>query len=206
MILVSAYYVVKPQRCDSMGFATGYVNQCFLKEGKDMNCIRDAEAKAREILDQYDLLKKIPIDPVNLARLNNIEVRNVDYEDNGFSGAISKKNGVVQIFVKSADSYNRKRFTVAHELGHFFLHMQSVNEYFIVDTMFRTPGVAQEPRETAANAFAAALLMDSVLVKSLWNDLRSVQIMADVFKVSYESMAHRLENLGLFNERTDQCS
>jgi Zn-dependent peptidase ImmA (M78 family) len=65
----------------------------------------------------------------------------------------------------------------------------------IVD-MYRSKS-AITPEEQEANAFAAALLMDRVLVRILWEKVKRLDKMAEIFNVSYESMGYRLTNLGL---------
>jgi Zn-dependent peptidase ImmA (M78 family) len=155
-----------------------------------------SEIKAREILEQYGLHQSIPFDPIKVAQLNGIEVKNAVFKDNEILGIISKKQGSTTIYVNSHDSYNRKRFTVAHELGHYFLHLKDTEDSLVVDMNRLINGLGDE-KEKEANRFAAAVLMDEVLVKSLWNDFKSVQVMADIFKVSFEAMSYRLDNLGI---------
>ncbi|MCL6589991.1 MAG: ImmA/IrrE family metallo-endopeptidase [Firmicutes bacterium] len=156
--------------------------------------IRDIEERVKTILIEKELDQTIPLDPVRLARLNNIEVKNVVFKDVNYAGAISKKGDKTIILVKSDDPYNRKRFTVAHELGHFYLHLANTDGE-IVD-MYRSKK-ANNPEEQEANAFAAALLMDKVLVRVLWEKVKNIDKMAKIFDVSFESMGYRLSNLGL---------
>lgn len=171
----------------------GCVRQYYWKEGNKMDVVH-IEQKAREVLMQNDLYE-IPVDPVNLAKLHGIEVKNAIFKDSNISGIISKDTDKTIIFVNSVDPYNRKRFTVAHELGHYFLHLTEDNGS-VVD-MYRNSTNINNKNEVEANSFAAAILMDELLVKSKWNDLKSVQVIADIFHVSYEAMSYRLRFLEL---------
>lgn len=154
-----------------------------------------AEKKAREILEQNGFNQTIPFDPVRLANMNGISVKNAVFKTNDIAGIISRDQGITTIYVNSKDPNTRKRFTVAHELGHYFLHLNSQDDALVVE--YRTISSFGDDKEKEANSFAAALLMDEVLVKSLWNDLKSVQTIAEIFQVSYEAMGYRLNNLGL---------
>jgi len=119
------------------------------------------------------------------------------------------------LFIMSGDnaiiSYNkneikeRQRFTIAHELGHFFLH--SKQKPIFVDkkpkVMFRnsasSSGELHQERE--ANAFAASLLMPKRLIQEeisslASNDFDIIKTLAKNFKVSEQAMSFRLSNLG----------
>lgn len=97
--------------------------------------------------------------------------------------------------IASNRTFGRRRFTLAHELGHFLMH-----EGDFTDSGFETPSNSIE-RE--ANLFAKELLMPSHIVaqtykafKSLNIDLEVVSELSWVFRVSKESMAIRLSELG----------
>ena len=127
-------------------------------------------------------------------------------------GAIVRQNGRVVIAVNPNQHPNRRRFTIAHELGHFFRHYQDVMEY--VDGDFRvhwrdtesSSGVNWE--EIEANRFAAALLMPEEMLKVDVNNCRvldadAVQHLATLYKVSRLAMQFRLINLGLLPPNVD---
>ncbi len=72
------------------------------------------------------------------------------------------------IYLPTMTSVARDRFTVAHELGHYFLHYPLVRERFPDATMVATRWVdendqVQQRAEWEANWFAAAFLMPSEL-------------------------------------------
>ena len=124
---------------------------------------------------------------------------------------VASKLGVrPTILIKENDSLVRKRFSVAHELGHLLLHLRSGTDEIITTEadLFRigdTPSESWTPerrREYEANVFAAELLMPSELVRSYWEQIppkeRSIDTMANIFQVSDAAMAIRLQDLGLF--------
>lgn len=167
------------------------------REGKTV-VDEQIEKKAKLIIIENGFDQVIPFDPIPLAKKSGIEVKNASFADAEIAGVIKKQAGRTTILVNHADSYNRKRFTIAHELGHFFLHLAGQDDTGFID-MYRTiNGRGNKSQlETEANAFAAAILMDDIMVKSLWTDLSSVQSLAEIFGVSYEAMGYRLSNLGL---------
>src|SRR5690349_5930433 len=91
----------------------------------------EIEAQASQVLRQHGLLS-IPVDPVTLANRQGIKVHNAKFSDEGLSGMVSKRGTNVTILVNQSDAPFRKRFTIAHELGHHFLHLMEDGEY--VDT------------------------------------------------------------------------
>lgn len=98
--------------------------------------------------------------------------------------------------VASNRTFGRRRFTLAHELGHFLMH-----EGDFTDNGFETPSSSIE-RE--ANLFAKELLMPSHLVTQIYKGFKSLNIELDIvselswaFRVSKESMVIRLSELGL---------
>ncbi len=137
----------------------------------------DIEDRASQILRDHNLLN-VPVDPLNVANALGIKVMNAVFSEETKSGAVVKRGGQYSIFVNANDSPARKRFTIAHEIGHRLLHMASGPDSEFVDTPdnFRTADVVDEPgwtderkKEWEANAFASALLMNSELVMGQYN-------------------------------------
>lgn len=163
----------------------------------------DIEKLAHQTLIEHGMLS-IPVDPVVLANRLGIRVSNAVFSDTSLSGMIAKRGDKKSLLVNDNDSIERKRFTIAHELGHCLLHLEGEGEFVDSTTnLFRTDGTAQEGQpyfqEVEANAFAAALLMDAELVKQAWVKCRSLQTMARIFMVSESAMGIRLNTLGLNN-------
>lgn len=86
----------------------------------------------------------------------------------------------------------RRRFTVAHELGHYVLGHQDVpRDSFDVSR-------SGNPIEVHANQFAAELLMPAHVVRTMALSGRtSIDELAQTFGVSRVAMEYRLANLSL---------
>ncbi len=167
----------------------------------------DIESRAKEILRDHDLLD-IPVDPLKVTKALGIKVMNAKFSEPDKSGAISKRGGNVAIFLNNDDLPSRKRFTIAHEIGHCIIHMHDKDDSELVDTTdnFRSfyieaPDWTDEKKmEWEANTFAVALLMDEELVRSEWTKCNDLKEIAWRFQVSLSAMAIRLTNLGLIDE------
>lgn len=159
-----------------------------------------------EILRQNpDLTYPTPLERfVELAGIESISELTTD----GFEGMLitnpEKSRGA--IMVKAGVSPRRRRFTVAHELGHFLLpwHRQqkfSCKSSDIKDSAFsRTNSTEQVNIEVEANAFASELLMPSSAFKSFIDDfetptLQNLTTLSDTFDVSFEATVHRYKAL-----------
>lgn len=159
------------------------------------------EELTSEILLNNDMYK-IPVDVIKIANANDIKV----YEgnlDKKISGAIryKKEEGKFEILVNKNDVKTRQRFTIAHELGHFFLHKDFLeSEELHVDIMYRTAEKEtdeEKEREREVDYFAGALLMNRTLLEKMHNENNSIQELADIFNVSISAMTVRLDVLDL---------
>lgn len=168
----------------------------------------EIEERASQILRDHKLLD-VPVDPLNLAKALGIRVMNAVFSEETKSGAIVKRGDQFSIYLNANDSPARKRFTIAHEIGHKLLHMSSNNDSEFIDTQdnFRTVDVLDEPiwtdarkREWEANAFASALLMNGELVKKHWQEFKDPAGLAWAFQVSVPAMTVRLTQLGLLED------
>lgn len=167
----------------------------------------EIEKKAQEILRDHNLLQ-FPVDPLKVARALNIKVMNAKFSDPNISGVISKRGNEVSILLDYDDIPARKRFSIAHEIGHYVLHMNDADDYEIIDNEdnYRTTahdldGWDNKRRmEWEANTFAAALLMDEGLVRKEWELEKNIKILAWKFQVSESAIAVRLSSLNLTDE------
>lgn len=97
------------------------------------------------------------------------------------------------IYVNRDDPPNRQTFTIAHELGHHYLHRDFIlthpDQYKV---LYRKPmGRETDPIEKEANSFAANLLVPTEWLKRYYR-IASVAEMARVFIVSEEVIRWRL--------------
>lgn len=133
-----------------------------------------------------------------IARRLGLSVYDVAFENNSISGYIEIDEDIPQnnkICVNKSHCDERKRFTIAHEIGHYVLdHLNSdCKRYRRVD-YDNGDNTAQESQ---ANKFAAILLMPKDMVKEIWIKFHDIQIVAATFGVSVESASYRINNLKL---------
>lgn len=90
------------------------------------------------------------------------------------------------IFIRQGLSGDRERFTLAHELGHLFLHTKRLSPN----------------KEKEANDFASAFLMPfSDIKKDLSNlNIYKLQNLKEKWKVSMAALAYRAKELGFIND------
>ncbi|WP_167449544.1 ImmA/IrrE family metallo-endopeptidase [Halobacillus trueperi] len=165
--------------------------------------IVDIEEKANDILERYHP-QIIPIDPLEIANAEGIEVISVEFTEEEISGLIDIDGMEKTIFVNHFHHPVRKRFTIAHELGHYFLHLQGIRDGVYVDnsineSFFRKEvyGDTDKQKEREANQFAASLLMPKNWVEAKWKETYDIGEMAKLFNVSSSAMGYRLINLGI---------
>lgn len=104
-----------------------------------------------------------------------------------------------QVYVNAGDVAPRRRFTLAHEVGHWVCQCQPGRAELIY---CRAEEVGPDPTakalEREANVFAAELLMPEPAVRAAWAG--SVGECAERFGVSAEAMHWRLYNFGILTE------
>ena len=104
-----------------------------------------------------------------------------------------------EVWVSEHEPWARRRFSIAHEVGHFLLHAnQSPAGVFCRVTDLRPkPDSPERLREREANRFAAELLMPEQMVADAVGAQGADPIaLASVFQVSDLAMGWRLVNLG----------
>lgn len=172
----------------------------------------NARNKAKEIREQYNLtgpgvdLNEL-IDNFNKSNQDiQIVASELDLSElekhykKPLSGFIKKMGNKVYIGVARDEPAFRKRFTLAHELGHFFLgHDTSQIEFRqnINALELAILGYYHDDDEKEANEFAGELLMPEEEVKQLYNLVKDSDKLSKIFGVSYQAMEVRLKRLGL---------
>lgn len=152
--------------------------------------------KAEQVL-QENFITNPPIDVYEIAKNEGLEIEVKDFGDkfNNISGYI--KLEIRTIFVNSRDPENRRKFTIAHELGHWILHrdkLKSEPEKYAV--LYRIPlGRPQDdPVEQEANYFAANLLVPEEML-TVRRDEKTEEELAAEFKVSRDVIGYRLSDV-----------
>ncbi len=169
---------------------------------------------AEKIITDYnpDGLSPFPYENIEADKKNlKIVLIEMDQEDNNISGAITynKNDAEFTIIININKPQTRQHFTIAHELGHYFLHQNLITEEEpIVDddatlegrTLFRLDDQVATSIEIEANNFAAALIMPENQVAKAWKELKNIEECAKIFNVSVLAMTIRLTKLELIKE------
>ena len=157
--------------------------------------MRNNSRLLHEIMSRYQNQAPIPI--VKIARELGVKV----YKSKGLPGHIS---GLIRadperggpsgyaIYTNANHSPKRRRFTIAHELGHYALHRDLIGSGITDDALYRSR--LGGPIERQANRFAAELLMPwNLVVESIEQGIDTVEELAEKFGVSKSAMSIRLE-------------
>lgn len=144
-------------------------------------------------------LEFFPVAPEAIADAEGINVFSARFRNPDIAGLITKQGRETSIYIRKGDPTTRRRFTLAHELGHYYLHLLKNKGTNFIDEehMFRMSDSALDGPEAEANIFAASLLMPEREVRELLEDHIPLREMADFFMVSKAAMYNRVRNLGL---------
>lgn len=167
---------------------------------------RRAASRATRLLKDAGV-DRAPVDVETLAARFGVSVTYERFDD-ATSGIVVRKGSGAVIGVNANHHPNRQRFTIAHELGHYFLHEEQggvfVDEYLVQFRSDRTSDESLHLTETEANAFAAELLMPASLLEDDLergpvekSDERAISWLATRYGVSQQAMTIRLTTLGL---------
>lgn len=156
-----------------------------------------AKKKANEVIAEQRI-ETPPIDPFAIAISHDIEVKLLesDHPDNSFSGCLVKQGDSFGIFYRDdIPSEGFQRFTVAHELGHYFLKHQ--HEFIFANGIHSSNSgfINTQWYEIEADHFAAELLMPRSLFESKINTveigLSGIRELSTLFSTSITSTAIR---------------
>lgn len=143
----------------------------------------------------YDL--QIIIKPFDFSPIENTEeLKKTIMQKGNILGVVLAQDDDLAILYRQADSKNRKRFTIAHELAHCCLHMTPQEDIYIE---FRMDEISSDQKEIDANIFAGELLIPENALRTIignqnvTNDF--VVFLSDLFAVSVNVMKGRLEHL-----------
>ncbi len=109
-----------------------------------------------------------PVDLVKILRANRIEYEEVEDFPDTVDALIIEDGANVYAAVNSRHHLHRRRFSLAHELGHYFLHKDGKLEELI--TIDSPPSEEEEmaskdPTEIEADLFAGELLVPLEMLK-----------------------------------------
>lgn len=150
-------------------------------------------------------LRKAPVNIEEMIRAVGIDLDKKAELDPEIAGQIERlDDGAYRISVNRADHYYRQRFTMAHELGHWFMHRDLIGSGVDDTPAYRSTNAGKfynvkirREHETEANQIAASLLMPADLVRSEFAKDTDPASLAKRFQVSKAAMEIRLKGLDL---------
>lgn len=151
---------------------------------------------------------------VGEARRRGYTVEDMDDPDKPLAGMLYLAGRQALAFVNAADILPRRRFTAAHELGHFVLHRERMAGCFHADTAETIRETIDDEQsaemEREANRFAAELLLPAEVCAARADELGRrhgccprtvlVNLLASELLVSLEATRYRLNQLRLGDE------
>lgn len=191
-----------------------------------MNC--DCPTQMNKRFDvAHELLKafwavhpnpSIPVDIEGICNFQNIKLVKSNSEDDFVGKVTQTGRGEVTIVINMNKNiyWPRYRFTLAHEIAHFNLHLREgmLQEYEDSELTLLRKEDNWSPQEAEANRFAAQLLMPAMKIieeaQHIITEKRReggiverkefVRVMANRFDVSNMAMEFRLLNMGILGE------
>ena len=161
-----------------------------------------SQVKQEAARDAAKLLAKVwnnplPIAPDIVALRMGVTVRLEALGERTDGVLLGGDAGASTIALNEANSEVRRRFTCAHELGHYVRRSANGQGGMSYDPRNPNSLTGDDPEEVYANEFAACLLMPESLVRTFHFKGFSDLEMARKFAVSRQAMRIRLVNLGL---------
>lgn len=172
--------------------------------------IKNINHRVKDILSSFQI-DSIPVKIEDIARFRGLRVLPYAFEED-ISGVLVIEGDQATIGYNQNESRVRRRFTIAHELGHYELHKGRSSMFMDkgYKALFRSKnsGHSDEAQimEQEANAFAASILMPEHILKGIIAntefDLSSeddIKNLAKMFDVSSTAMYFRIRNSGLLS-------
>jgi transcriptional regulator with XRE-family HTH domain len=187
--------------------ALGLALQRFVEEAAKVAtppvelAVRAAGARdtAEQLLGAAELRGAPPVDVADVTRRCGIRVLGFDFRGMVDGLVVQLPDGPAIGLDTTQRNSQRRRFTLAHELGHYLLrHSASFHlDFFDAGgSAGDAPGYNWQ-HERAANEFAANLLMPADKVRRAASRISDIDELAAAFDVSRQAMAFRLAALGL---------
>lgn len=176
----------------------------MIKRAVEPGRIRIAQTQARRVFASARV-DTFPVDvSIVAAHLDLQIVPRLFPASERTSGALLRRPDGAVIIVNKSHSVVRRRFTVAHEIGHYVLHDDELHVDRFRDDRSET---GTDAKEVEANAFAAELLMPEAVLRKEVPPMELLDLDADAqetiarlarrFGVSAQAMTWRLSNISL---------
>ena len=158
--------------------------------------------EATQVLDDL-AVTTYPIHPEAIAKVKQLSVRYVDGMPDGVFGALCRKNNRYQILVSNqCPTDGLRRFTLAHELGHYMLPGHAERMFRKDDETIHSLGGSyrrKDPLEIEADTFASELLLPNRFARGVVcagrPSVDSIVSLSTSFMVSVSAAAIRTAEL-----------
>jgi hypothetical protein len=169
---------------------------------------KSSEISALATVVRESLELGVPVDVLEAVNRLGGTVKEVEAAPGEPEAAVRRTGERFEITIRKDHLPVRKRFSLAHELGHLFLHMGYLIDperwgcsSAYRDSVYHRFGYSIE--EAEANLFAAAFLMPEEEFRKVVMELRSggglvVKELAHRFRTSAKAALRRGEELGVF--------
>jgi len=141
--------------------------------------------------------------PINLEQiLTNLGINLLPYSfPDNISAVLLKEGHMIVVGVNENHHPNRRRFSIAHEIGHYTLgHYKDifVDSAAIAEGKFDVHDNSHKKvQEQEANHFASELLIPSAMLKKDFSEIRDADKLAKLYKVSKDALWIKLVRLKL---------
>lgn len=157
---------------------------------------KQIQAIARRTINRCHI-NAIPVDVELICTKYGFVIFPQDLPDEVWGMTVKLANGKVVIVVSTNQSYVRRRFTIAHELGHIILNHRT-NGLSLLELFnpSRTSSKIFQRFDREADIFAAELLMpvNAFRVEAVRCNY-DVDILSDIFLVSKEAVRIKLSEI-----------
>lgn len=168
------------------------------------------QAKAQEMLDEAGITS-LPIKPIEIARHFDIEVEAKPPHASGASGWLLRIGEAFSIvYATHIDSLGFQNFSVAHELGHYWLDGHPEHVFSSSSEHASRAGFSSaDPIEREADYFASCLLMPRKMCRPIINKnidgMAAVLDLAKQCETSLVATALRYAEIGHLPTGVIQC-
>ena len=161
----------------------------------------DIRLQAERLLHSAGVSRE-PVSLRDVVSALNLELVQKTREPFACEAALEPLGDGHAIVLRGGSDERRRRFTIAHEIGHFVLHPQRLSP-----ERGGAVNAALRAQEREADQFAAELLMPEPLVReAVVEQGGDVERLAGRFDVSRQAMQTRLRRLGLGGHHGDGTS
>ncbi len=162
-----------------------------------MDILEKMTESQKNIYNKYK--DNFPFPIVEFINELKINIFTSDMSDN-ISGSICKEDKEYVIYINPSHPSTRLKFTLAHELGHFFYDKEYLdNNKQIIDYFKQSSNshidIEMRLKDIKANQFAAELLMPENIFIKKWIEKATPEKVAKFFGVSLEATKIRASSV-----------